>query len=272
MHPGEKFEFDPKQIDSKTQANLLLDCNGEESVICPPCYKHDEHEIIEVQQIFNVSSSNYYSSFAKLDDVHSVKTLFNAINFTGIDFKKLNFEHAFISNLPRDRVTAQAHGNSATSSMAVQFIGSKVWLFFSPKAFRGHSFFNSFAGTGIVVPTQSPLEDYDVYRYVSQPGDVLFFGENWGHIVLTKAGPNFMMNFRKLELGNALRQPLDWAHAVVNSALYPTKHNIGRKRTPYNEIMQQILAKTATLCDGKKRSEWDDEMMKLLRFEDKQRL
>ena len=26
---------------------------------------------------------------------------------------------------------------------------------------------------------QSPTEDYDIYMYTSQPGDVLFFDENW---------------------------------------------------------------------------------------------
>jgi hypothetical protein len=113
-----------------------------------------------------------------------------------------------------------------------------------------------------------------VYRYVSQPGDVLFFAENWGHIVLTKGGPNLMMNFRKLEFKNFLRQPIDWLHAFVNSALFRTEHNLGRKRTPYNKIMKQIFAKTSTLCgdeakeeDGRV-SEWDKEMIKVIRFQE----
>jgi hypothetical protein len=152
------LNFDYSSLHSKTPAVRVTDCsNGsfKESVICPPCFKHDEHEVIEVQDILNASSSSggfsrYYSSFAKLEDGPSIQSLFDVMQFPdSLNFKKdILFEHAFISNFDSDVLTAQAHGNSITSSMAVQFVGKKVWLFFSPEIFRGKDYLKSIPGTG----------------------------------------------------------------------------------------------------------------------------
>ena len=38
---------------------------------------------------------------------------------------------------------------------------------------------NAFQTDGQTFPTQSPSEPYEIYLYTSQPGDVLFFDENW---------------------------------------------------------------------------------------------
>ena len=120
----------------------------------------------------------------------------------------MNFEHAFISNLKAGKISAPIHGNSATSSMAVQFIGKKTWLFFPPHVYRDFDMMDAFAGTGSAFPTQAPKKSYEVYVYTAQPGDVLFFGENWAHVVYTHPGPNLLMNFRHFEVGNLLRQPI----------------------------------------------------------------
>ncbi len=74
--------------------------------------------------------------------------------------------------------------------MAVQYSGKKTWLFFTPKLFDKDG-----AASSSLYLTKAPNELYDIYVYTSQPGDVLFFAESWGHIVYTHAGPNVMVNF-----------------------------------------------------------------------------
>ncbi|RYG67369.1 hypothetical protein EON64_07600 [archaeon] len=80
---------------------------------------------------------------------------------------------------------------------------------------------------GISVPTKGPDGAFEVYRYVSQPGDIVFFSENWAHAVYTHAGPNFMMTFRRLEAGNILRRPLEWMQSVFYALLMENKQRLG---------------------------------------------
>jgi len=116
--------------------------------------------------------------------------------------KSMLMEHAFVSNFKKPTMTAALHANSMTSSMAgklssfryfvtskyhitiwypysVQFVGKKSWIFFSPDVYRNANMLNAYQTDSTSLVTQSPKDNYDVYVYTSQPGDVLFFAENW---------------------------------------------------------------------------------------------
>jgi hypothetical protein len=71
----------------------------------------------------------------------------------------------------------------------------------------------------VLVPQKAPdagPEDMEVYVYTSQPGDVLFFQESWGHLVYTHKGPSLMINYRNMIPKNVLRQPVTFFHALLN--------------------------------------------------------
>lgn len=212
LTPGQSFEFDWEiMYNSSTGAKKERDsCLHPESALCAPCFDNEHHKVT-VESILRPSegsSSAYYAAFAKLSEFSTIRQLFALLQLPGIDVDKMNFEHAFISNLKAGKISAPIHGNSATSSMAVQFIGKKTWLFFPPHVYRDFDMMDAFAGTGSAFPTQAPKKSYEVYAYTAQPGDVLFFGENWAHVVYTHPGPNLLMNFRHFEVGNLLRQPI----------------------------------------------------------------
>ena len=81
---GQKKVFDYKQLNSYTQAmELKRTCDIPESIICSPCFDHESQKSVHTNDIFGSSNSNYYSSFAKLDDIPSVAALFNFVNISG---------------------------------------------------------------------------------------------------------------------------------------------------------------------------------------------
>jgi hypothetical protein len=216
---GKKFEFNYESINSTTLAVPLVDdCIYPESVLCrPQCFNHHNRQTVDIQKdILQAKHSKYYASFSKIEDFSVLEEMFKSLGAPAINVKAFEFEHAFIANLEKGMITAQIHANSVTSSMAVQFVGTKWWYFWSPQTTRDHEMMNGFPGTGLILPTQAPNKPYKVHMYHSQPGDVLFFSENWAHAVYTEAGPNVMMNFRHLEFGNFYRQPFDWLHSMSN--------------------------------------------------------
>ena len=121
--------------------------------------------------------------------------------------KTVNLEQAFVSNFKKGAMTAFLHANSLTSSMAgklksfvccyiiwphnipidifflyshsVQFVGKKTWIFFTPDVYRNSDMLNAYQTDAVPLVTQSPKGNYEVFVYTSQPGDVLFFTENW---------------------------------------------------------------------------------------------
>jgi hypothetical protein len=97
-------------------------------MLCLPCFSTLQ-KIVNVSSITKRSSSDSYATFAKLEDTISNEYLFKQMNWSGVDIAKVNIEHAFISNFEEDTMTAQIHANCMTSSMAIQYIGSKTWLF-----------------------------------------------------------------------------------------------------------------------------------------------
>lgn len=266
------FKFDLNKVTAKTQVEFFMDpCPYPESVMCKPCLFSNDNKLKHESTVVNVSDilatpNNMYSSFGKLDDLSSVRSILDAVQIPNLDLSKVNLEHAFIGNFDRDRITAFLHCASVQSSMAVQFVGSKVWLFFPPQVMKNKDMMYSYSAAGISVPTKGPDGHFWLYRYESQPGDIFFFSENWGHTVLTKQGPNFMMTFRRLEIGNVMRRPLEWLQAVYNGILNKNQALLGRQRTPFNDLLYVYLKKINALCEDNNNvlSPWDRAMVDLM--------
>eukprot|EP00415_Alexandrium_ostenfeldii_P004887 UN4887 len=155
--------------------------------------------------------------------------------------------HTFLSNLGRDTITSSLHANCFTLSMAVQFAGSKSWLFMDPRDFMG-----TFGAQPslFMLPQRATSRPFRLYRYKSRPGDVLLFPANWGHTVKTHAGPQLMMNYRIVSLGFALGQPWNFAKAsspAMEEAFQNARDQDGGVPT-YIQSMSQ--SKLADICSS----------------------
>jgi hypothetical protein len=124
----------------------------------------------------------------------------------------------------------------------------------------------------ILLPKQSPSSPYELYVYTSEPGDVLFFPESYAHIVLTHAGVNVMINYRKFHIWNMLHQPLTWIAGRVNGFRSPLIHDAGQvagnamqqQYVPEKQINQDAYNQMDQLCKGESLSGFDLDMLKLL--------
>ena len=281
-HKNDTFDWDIFKDVSVGFKKIRDKCLYPESIVCPVCFENpiiypDDPKLASLNifnEIFNEKGySNYYSSFSYIN-ITKIKSIFRSMNF-GFSHEKIKLEHAFISNFKEGRVSASIHGSAMVSSMAVQFVGSKTWIFFSPQVYVDQM--NSLPGSSATNPTQSPKEKYDVYIYKSQPGDVLFFSENWGHGVWTSPGPNFMLTFRHLQIGNVLRRPILWFHSFMNMFWYDDRNihleHINKKKSWVElfygkkyTIQPEYRKKISSLCSHTEgNSEWDEEMLKILK-------
>ncbi len=132
-----------------------------------------------------------FESITSPDEVEDI-TRYNWREKTG-EYKQNNL---FISNFPHEIVTAPLHA-APVDSFSVQLFGTKTWYFISPEEFA--SFHN------IPMPTllSLPLTDDELIAKLKnvivikqEPGDLIYFGPNWGHVVSTSSGPNMMFNIR----------------------------------------------------------------------------
>lgn len=269
LHPNETFQFDHGTLNSKVRAKALADNCPWESAICKPCFDPNRMvQEVDTSTIFN--EPGWYASFAKISDT-TVGMLWDLMRFP-FDVGTTVLEHAFISNLKAPMVTAGIHANPSTSSMAVQFVGRKTWLFFSSSTYLDSM--NAFPAAPIMLPRQSPVKPFEVFVYTSQPGDVLFFTESWAHTVYTHDGPNVMINYRRFHIMNILRQPLTWIASTINNFRSPVIHSAGR--VAGNDLQQQAVPEKAInyrsyeeidkLCDGGV-SEFDHDMLQLMKSE-----
>eukprot|EP00415_Alexandrium_ostenfeldii_P001205 UN1205 len=161
-----------------------------------------------------VLKGGWYSTFAKTES-NAPEKLYETLDLgsPGLSVSDTAMTHTFLSNLGRDTITSSLHANCFTLSMAVQFAGSKSWLFMDPRDFMG-----TFGAQPslFMLPQRATSRPFRLYRYKSRPGDVLLFPANWGHTVKTHAGPQLMMNYRIVSLGSALGQPWNFAKAMFN--------------------------------------------------------
>lgn len=254
-------------MNSKVRAKALADQCPWESSICKPCFD-PTRMVQEVDTATIFREYGWYASFAKISD-STVEMLWNLMLFP-FDVSTAMLEHAFISNLKEPMVTAGIHANPTTSSMAVQFVGRKTWLFFPSETYLGAM--HAFPAAPIMLPRRAPNKPFEVYVYTSEPGDVLFFTESWAHTVLTHDGPNVMINYRKFNIMNIIRQPLTWIASSINNYRSPLVHSAGR--VAGNDLQQQsVPEKTINvrsyeeidkLCDSGT-MEFDQDMLNLMK-------
>ena len=179
--------------------------------------KADE-ETIDARHVVTGELSGYQVAFGNLNNRNIPLDLWEYLKLP-FSIKTSQFEHSFITNLEEGAITAGLHANPLTHSMAVQFVGRKTWLFVPATTFvdllRG-----TFAGSQLIKNSVPKGKQGEVYVYTSQPGDVIFFPESWGHSVYTYPGPNLMLNFRSLHITNFLRQPIIWLSALFETVVY----------------------------------------------------
>lgn len=124
----------------------------------------------------------------------------------GVDFSQFMFDQSFISHFDRDVVSTPFHAASAATSISVQLTGKKLWLFSDPHDYEDYNIIHMPAA----VPVNSTEKDFfnsgkPIPTVLQEPGDMLIFPPHWAHAVITKRGPNVMINFRKFDILRSLR-------------------------------------------------------------------
>jgi len=214
--------FDLPTIDLKNEFSMMVRA-WPESVIkreSAICHERNLSESFLMQKhLKHLNSSvildgGWFSSFAKTESAAPEKlyeTL--GLGFPGLSVPDTFTTHTFLSNMNRDTITSSLHANCFSLSMAVQFAGSKSWLFMDADDFMG-----TFGAQPslFMLPQRASSRPFRLYRYRSRPGDVLFFPANWGHAVKTHAGPQLMMNYRILTLDTVSGKPWNFFKALFN--------------------------------------------------------
>jgi hypothetical protein len=163
---GEKFEFDNDILRSPTSARQLdYSCTGaretdcvRESVLVPNCIFElnatvGTEVMIDAHQMLTPEGKGYHVSFANLTNRESIQKMWDLLNLP-FSLDQTNFEHAFISNLVSDQMTASFHANPITDSMGVQLVGKKTWLFLPSETYLS-LMRSTFAGSALF-PKQAP--------------------------------------------------------------------------------------------------------------------
>ena len=103
----------------------------------------------------------------------------------------------FVSNFPRDVLSTHIHAAPLIDSFAVQYLGRKVWVMVAPEDMESY---NPISSPATYVTRGSEKEFFSrtspVLLAVQEEGDMLYFPPHWGHAVMTRAGPNVMLNYR----------------------------------------------------------------------------
>lgn len=140
-----------------------------------------------VKDLFVVSEAIMNISF--------VSDLMGGVDLTSIhpEYNRNNF---FFGNINKTVVTVGIHC-APTDSLSVQLTGRKVWFFISPEQFAKMR--------NMPIPVYMPMgyNDDQIIDFLKHfivvkagPGDILSFGPNWCHTVITYEGPNVMFNMR----------------------------------------------------------------------------
>jgi hypothetical protein len=284
LRNNDKYEFDAqKMLDSKVVVRKLdYDCNNTEcsskSVLKLNCVfdlkaMNGKESLVEAPFLLTTEGKGYTASFANFTNKDTIQNLWDFLKLPFSPKGAKSFEHAFISNLKEPMITATFHANPITDSMAIQYEGRKTWLFLPPTTYLS-LMRSTFAGSTIL-PKQAPAPNTrpDVHIYTSEPGDVLFFPESWGHAVYTYKGPNVMFNFRNLYLGNFLRQPITWITSLVEH-LVNERMNTRIQRNEEIRMIQKIVPQKAEnarvqdmyaeMCADGKKTGFDQQMLDIM--------
>lgn len=146
--------------------------------------------------LYKNASHNHSTLYAGFESITDAETI-NLI--TGLNIEKLGdyrLNNLFTSNFDREILTAPLHC-APIDSISLQLVGSKTWFFVSPEELASIQ--------SVPMPTSFnlPLTDdqllsklKNIYAIKQGPGDLIYFGPHWCHVVSTSAGPNLMLNMR----------------------------------------------------------------------------
>mmetsp|Transcript_4788 Transcript_4788/g.7286 ORF Transcript_4788/g.7286 Transcript_4788/m.7286 type:complete len:347 (-) Transcript_4788:168-1208(-) len=268
VRDGQKFEFDyMNTIKFPVLAHRIPEKMRPQSTLCsPPFHIHEPPVEKNTTDIF--SDPGWYASFAKMSP-KDAETMFNLLKLP-FSVSESEKEHGFISNFNKPMLTSPIHATPMVLSMAVQLIGSKSWVFVKPDDYRGDDMWSAMPVASTMRPQRVPKGEFEVWFYTSQPGDVLFFPESWGHIVYTHPGPCVLMNYRNLIPNNFLRQPITYMTALLNQLLFgrPPTQKTDKNEWPAPEMrFNQEIAKRIddALCSNNSLTPFDKSMLDYIR-------
>ena len=115
------------------------------------------------------------------------------------------------------------------SSVLTQILISPV----PPEDYTAEDGFSAVPAASTLRPQRAPKRQFAAYEYTSEPGDVLFFRESWGHVVYTHKGPNIMINYRNIIPNNFLRQPITFLTALINALVLGRASKVRHHRPCY---------------------------------------
>jgi hypothetical protein len=260
LEKGYNFEFDIRDIQSSVGARRINKCDAPVSLICAPCVRPKD-PLIDVNVSYVLSQSDLYVMFANISDA-MIDKLQGMMSLDWLTASQTEIEHVFLSNFSEPMVSAQYHAAPLVSSLAIQYVGSKSWLFVPSEDFLSSDGMSAGMTPGFLVPRKAPDRQIAVYPYTSQPGDLLFFRESWGHAVYTHEGPNFMMNYRNVRAPNIFRQPIVWFNAIRNVLWYRFGNFNGQ---PAGSIAAKVVERMGdNLCGPNKISTFDSDLLNVL--------
>jgi hypothetical protein len=218
-----KGEIRVKQVrpDCVDKRGAVFGCYNTSCLI--PGYKALVREA-RAEDVLMVESSTSYASFTEFPDSITDELVRKMKDFP-LDWRSATKETSFLSNLPERIITAPLHSNPVATSMSIQFVGKKDWLFFDPYDFYKNDGFRGTPMNVVTIPSGAPRADkMEYYLYTSQPGDILFLPANFAHVVATHAGPNIMANLRKFSLKRIIPfgfHTENLIHSLFNMFMFP---------------------------------------------------
>lgn len=264
LAPNCPFEFNLKELETTVRARRTADTCANFTCVCQhsSCVApKSEVHTVDLQTV--LSDPGWYVMFDAFLSEVAYDTLQRALPLSWISRATTVVEHAFLSNFKQSIVTAVIHSNPFSNSLAIQYVGSKTWLFFPRETFIADDGMAAAPVTTFTAPRRAPNFHFEIYPYTSRPGDLLFFQESWGHTVFTHEGPNLLVNYRKISIHNLLRQPAVFLQAAFDRLLYVGEKHHENKVTPSQRVLN-IMTKQNTLCADATTTKFDQDMMALL--------
>ena len=156
--------------------------------------------------LFKKHSNNHSALYAGFESITDPETLDELLGVDIRGFGDYKQNNLFASNFEKPTLAASMHC-APIDSVSIQLIGTKIWFFVSPEDLA--------KVPNVPMPTAFPLPITDdellaavsnIHVVTQKPGDLVSFGPNWCHAVLTLPGPNLMFNLRffankKLRMG-----------------------------------------------------------------------
>jgi len=146
--------------------------------------------------LFKKNAGNHSGLYAGFESITDPETLEELLGIDIAEMGEYRQNNLFASNFPAESIAATLHC-APIDSVSIQLIGTKTWYFVSPEDLAKL--------WAVPMPTSFnlPMTDDELLNAIptlhvaiQRPGDAVYFGPNWCHVVSTSAGPNLMFNLR----------------------------------------------------------------------------